>query len=136
MLKHVAVLALTLALTGIAVASAAADPSGAKNSVAVTITCGNTTYDAIANGNGAWTPAHDLNSNSILIPIAFGTETDVFTPTGGSPETTFSPPRAKGSASPNGQPQINCSYTVGPITIPGVGTFEAFGTVTGFVTPG
>ena len=34
------------------------------------------------------------------------------------------------------QPQINCSYTVGPITIPGVGSFEAFGTVTGFVTPG
>jgi len=136
MWKHLAVPALTFALAGIVVAAATADPTGAKNSAPVTIVCGTTTYDAVANGNGQWTPAHDLNSNSILIPVAFGAETDVFTPAGGSPETMVSPPRAKGSASPSGQPQINCTYTVGPITIPGVGTFQASGTVTGFVTPG
>jgi hypothetical protein len=136
MSRHIAVLALTLALAGIAVAAATADPTGAKNSAPVTIVCGTTTYDAVANGNGHWTPAHDLNSNRVLIPVAFGPETDVFTPVGGPPETTVTPARAKGSASPNGQPQINCSYTVGPITVPGVGTFEASGTVTGFVTPG
>ena len=136
MWRHFVVFTLALALGGIAVAAAAADPSGAKNSVSVTVTCGNTTYNAVANGNGPWSPAHDLNSNRVLIPVTFGVERDVFTPVGGAPETTFSPPRVKGSASPNGQPQINCSYTVGPITVPGVGTFEAFGTVTGFVTPG
>jgi hypothetical protein len=136
MLRHLAVLALTLGLGGVAVAAATADPSGAKNPAPVTIVCGNTTYDAVANGNGQWTPAHDLNSNRVLIPVAFGPETDIFTPVGGSPETTVAPARAKGSASPNGHPPINCGYTVGPITVPGVGTFEAFGTVTGFVTPG
>jgi len=136
MRKHAAALALTLALAGIAAGSATADPSGAKNSAPVTVVCGNTTYHAVANGNGQWTPAHDLNSNKVLIPVTFGVETDVFTPVGGPPQTTTTPARAKGSASPNGQQPINCSYTVGPITIPGVGTFEASGTVTGFVTPG
>jgi len=136
MLRRVAVLALMLALAGIAVSAATADPTGAKNPAPVTIVCGHSTYDAVANGNGNWTPAHDLNSNRVFVPVTFGPETDVFTPVGGPPETTVSPARAKGSASPNGQPQINCSYTVGPITIPGVGTFEAFGTVAGFVTPG
>jgi hypothetical protein len=134
--RNIAALAVTLALAGIAVAAAAADPSGAKNSAPVTIVCGNTTYHAVANGNGAWTPAHDTNSNKVLIPVAFGPETDVFTPIGGPPQTMISPARSKGSASPNGQPQIDCSYMVGPITVPGVGTFSASGTVTGFVTPG
>jgi hypothetical protein len=128
-------LVLVLALAGIAAGSATADPSGAKNSAPVTVVCGDTTYHAVANGNGAWTPAHDLNSNRVLIPVTFGVETDVFTPVGGAPQITFTPPRAKGSASPNGQPPINCSYSVGPFTFP-EGTFQAFGTVTGFVTPG
>jgi hypothetical protein len=136
MRKHTAVLVLMLALAGIAAGSATADPSGAKNSAPVTVVCGGTTYQAVANGNGAWTPAHDLNSNSVLIPVSFGVETDVFTPAGGGPPvTTLSPARAKGSASPNGQPPINCSYTVGPFVFP-EGIFQAFGTVTGFVTPG
>jgi len=133
--RHAGVLALTFAFAGIVIAGATADPSGAKNSAPVMVVCGNTTYDAVANGNGQWTPAHDLNSNRILIPVAFGPETDIFTPVGGAPQTMISPPRAKGSANPGGQQQINCSYTVGPITTPG-GTFEAHGTVTGFVTPG
>jgi hypothetical protein len=136
MWRHLAVLALTCAFAGIAVAAAAADPTGAKNSAPITVVCGTTTYDAVANGNGQWTPAHDTNSNAVLIPVAFGPETDTFTAAGGSPQTTVSPARAKGSANPTGQPRINCSYTVGPIDVPGVGTFEASGTVTGFATPG
>jgi hypothetical protein len=136
MRKHTAVLVLMLALAGIAAGAATADPSGAKNSAPVTIVCDGTTYQAVANGSGAWSPAHDLNSNKILIPLTFGVETDVFTPAGGgAPEITFSPARAKGSANPSGQPTINCTYTVGPFVFP-EGTFEALGTVTGFVTPG
>ena len=135
MRKHTAVLVFMLALAGIAAGSAAADPSGAKNSAPVTVVCGGTTYHAVSNGNGAWTPAHDLNSNSVLIPVSFGVETDVFTPAVGPPEITLNPARAKGSASPNGHPPINCSYTVGPFVFP-QGTVEVFGTVTGFVTSG
>jgi hypothetical protein len=117
-----------------------ADPTGAMKSAPVTVVCGNTTYYAVANGsdgNGMgedWGPAHDLNSNTILHPLSFGVETDVFTPVGGSPETTYSPPRTKGSSSPNGAPQLSCTYTVGPITVPGYGTFQASGTVIGYTT--
>lgn len=127
-------LVLVLALAGVAAGSATADPSGAKNSAPVTVVCGATTYHAVANGNGAWTPAHDLNSTSVLIPVSFGVETDVFTPAGGgAPQVMTSPARDKGSASSNGRPTINCSYTVGPFVSPD-GTFEAFGTVIGFIT--
>jgi hypothetical protein len=135
MRKHAVVLVLVVGLAGVVAGSAAADPSGAKNSAPVTVVCGATTYHAVANGNGEWSPAHDLNSNSVLIPVAFGVETDVFTPVGGPSQVTFSAARAKGSASPNGHPPINCSYTVGPFVFPD-GTFVAFGTVTGFVTSG
>jgi hypothetical protein len=135
MRKPVAMLALVLALAGTASGSATADPSGAKKSAPVTVVCGNTTYDTVANGSGEWSPAHDLNSNSVLIPVAFGIETDVFTPTGGSPETSLTPARAKGSSSPNGRTPLDCSYTIGPLTFP-EGTFEASGTVTGFITSG
>jgi hypothetical protein len=134
-LKHVSVLAVTLAFAGVVVGSATADPSGAKNSTPITIVCGNTTYQAVVNGNGAWAPAHDLNSTSILIPVAFGVETDVFTPPGGPPQTSTTTPRAKGSSAPRGAPLLNCSYQVGPLTFPDGSTFQASGTVTGFVTP-
>jgi hypothetical protein len=140
MSRRFVVLALVFAVAGVAAAAAMADPTGAMKSAPVTVFCPNTTYYAVANGsdgNGMgenWGPAHDLNSNTILHPLSFGVETDVFTPVGGPPQVTFSPPRAKGSSSPNGAPLLECSYTVGPITVPGVGTFEAFGTVLGFTT--
>jgi hypothetical protein len=133
-IKHVWLLALTLAFAGVAVASATADPTGSPRSTQVTIICDDTTYQAVVNGNGAWSPAHDLNSTSTLIPVAFGVETDVFTPSGGSPEISYTTPRAKVSA-PNGALLLNCSYQVGPLTFPDGSTFQANGTVTGFVTP-
>ena len=133
--KRICVLALPLVVAGVVVASATADPTGSMKSASITIICGNTTYHGVVNGNGFWSPAHDLNSNSILIPVSFGVETDVFTPPGGSPETSFGPARAKGSSSPNGAPLLNCSYQVGPLTSPNGATFQANGTVTGFVTP-
>jgi hypothetical protein len=140
MSRYFAVLALVFVLAGIAAAAAMADPTGAMKSAPVTVVCGDTTYYAVANGsdgNGMgenWGPAHDVNSNTILHPLSFGVETDVFTPVAGPPVTTLSPPRTRGSSSPNGGTQLNCTYTVGPITIPGVGTFEAFGSVLGYTT--
>jgi hypothetical protein len=89
------VMVLVTVVAGTVAGVAAADPANAPGSVPVTVTCGNTTYQAIANGNGAWTPAHDLNSNSILIPVAFGVETDVFTDPSGTAHTSTSPARAR-----------------------------------------
>ncbi len=69
-------LVLAMVASGAAAGLAAADPANAPKSSPITITCGSTIYHAVVNGDGAWTPAHDLNSNSILIPVAFGVETD------------------------------------------------------------
>jgi hypothetical protein len=132
--KRICVFALMLVLAGVVVASAMADPTGAKNSAPITIVCGDTTYQGVVNGNGAWGPAHDLNSNSILIPVAFGEETVVFTDPGGIPHPDTSPPRAKGSAPPHGAPLINCSYSIA-LSFPDGSSVAVNGTVTGFVTP-
>ena len=128
------VMVLVTVVAGTVAGVAAADPAKAPGAVPVTVTCGNTTYHAIVNGNGAWSPAHDLNSNNILIPVAFGVETDVFTDPGGTAHTSTTPARAKGSASPNGASPINCSYHL-QFAFPDGSSFMADGTVTGFITP-
>jgi len=132
--RRMCVFVLMFVLAGVAVASAIADPTGSKGSVSGTITCPNTTYQAVANGNGAWGPAHDLNSNSILIPVAFGVETGVFTDPGGTQHPFTNPPRTKGSSTPNGAPLINCSYHLTG-SFPDGSSVVVDGTVTGFVTP-
>jgi hypothetical protein len=114
---------------------AAADPTNAPGSAPIAITCGNTTYHAVVNGNGAWAPAHDLNSNSVLIPVAFGVETDVFTDPSGTVHTSTVPARAKGSSAPNGATLLNCSYHLA-LSLPNGASLAIDGTVTGFVTPG
>jgi hypothetical protein len=133
--KRVCLLVLSVfALAGVSAGAALADPGNAPKSAPITIICGNTIYDAVANGNGNWTPAHDLNSTSVLIPVAFGVERDVFTDPSGNQTISFSPPRTKGSANPHGAPLINCSYHLA-LSFPDGSSFVADGTVTGFVTP-
>jgi hypothetical protein len=127
-------LALALFVSAVAVETASADPSQAKNSTPITIACGDTVYNAVVNGNGAWGPAHDLNSNSVLIPVSFGPETAVFTDPTGATSTTVSPAESKGSAAPRGATPINCSYHLG-FSFPDGSSFTVDGTVTGFVTP-
>jgi hypothetical protein len=113
---------------------AAADPANAPRSSPVTVTCGNTTYQAVVNGNGDWAPAHDLNSNSVLIPVAFGVETHVFTDPGGTAHTSTVPPRAKGVSAPNAVPLLDCSYHLA-LSFPDGSSVVVDGTVTGFITP-
>jgi hypothetical protein len=127
-------LVLAMVVAGAIAAVAAADPINAPKSAPITITCGKTIYHAVVNGNGAWAPAHDLNSNSTLIPVSFGVETDVFTAANGTKQTTTKPARTKGSSSPNGAPLVTCSYHLA-LTFPNGSSLVADGTVTGFVTP-
>ena len=129
------VLVLAMVVAGIAAGVAAAYPVNAPKSAPITVICGSTTYYGVVNGNGAWGPAHDLNSNAVLIPVSFGVETDTFTDPDGNVSTSTNPPRAKGSSAPKGATPINCSYTVGPVTFPDGSSFAISGTVTGFVTP-
>jgi hypothetical protein len=127
-------LLLVLVVAAVTAATAAADPTGSKKSSLVTIQCGTTTYQAVVNGNGAWSPAHDLASNSILIPIAFGEQNGVFTDPSGTPHPFTDPPRAKGSSSPNGAPLIDCTFHIEQ-SFPDGASIVVDGSVTGFVTP-
>src|SRR5215471_14447727 len=129
--RHAGVLALTFAFAGIVIAGATADPSGAKNSAPVMVVCGNTTYHAVANGNGQWTPAHDLNSNKILVPVVFGEQTQVITDAHGNQTTQTFPGATKGSAAPKGQPEVNCSYHIDFGPFPDGSSATVDGTVTG-----
>jgi hypothetical protein len=125
---------LAIAVAGAAAGVAAADPGKAPRSAPVTITCGNTTYDAVVNGNGVWSPAHDLNSNSTIIPVAFGVATNVFTDPGGTIHTSTDPATAKGSSAPEGAPLLDCSYHLA-LSFPDGSSLVVDGTATGFVTP-
>lgn len=114
-----------------------ADPAGAKNSLPIQISCDNgQTYDAVANGNGAWTPAHDLNSTAILVPVSFGVQTfTVYDPDGNVIDQETTPPSAKpGAIAHNKHATTSCDFG-GMITAPDGSTFSISGSVVGFVTP-
>lgn len=63
---------VALASTAFASGPVMADPPVRGNPVQVT--CGSDTFEVVVAGSGAWTPAHDLNSNQVWQPVAFGNE--------------------------------------------------------------
>jgi len=127
-----------LATTMLAVAPAHADPTGAQGSLELTVTCDNgVAYHVVSNGNGGWTPAHDLDSTSVLVPVAFGESTFTITDSDGNVvESDTTPATTKGQAGKQVRgTAISCSYA-GGATDPESGmTFAISGTVMGFATP-
>jgi hypothetical protein len=124
-------------LGGVTIAPAHADPSQAMNSLPLQVTCDNgQSYDAVANGDGAWTPAHDLNSSSILVPVSFGAVTvTIRDPQGAIVDQETDPPSAKpGASAHNPHATTHCEF-VGMGTAPDGSTFTIEGSVVGFVTP-
>jgi hypothetical protein len=130
--------AAAAAILGLATwAPAHADPSNARDALPITIDCDNgQSYTAVANGSGAWTPAHDLNSTAMLIPVSFGEVTfTVYDPDGNIVDQEIQPPMAKAGASAhNKHAATNCSFS-GGATFPDGSMFTIVGSVTGFVTP-
>ena len=109
---------------------AAADPMGE----AFPVVCDNgVTYQVVVAGNGQFTPAHDVASNSLLVPTAFGEITVTATDPEGNVTTETTPPVSKGSASPPLATTTRCTFHVEG-SEDGF-TFVAEGSVTGFVTP-
>jgi hypothetical protein len=126
------VVVFAVGLAALAAGPAGADPSGAKFSLPVTATCGGTTVEAVVNGNGAWGPAHDLNSTAVFIPIQFGPATGSFTDPDGNVDPIndpASPP--KGSASPPGRTIVTCTYAIDQ-TFPDGSHLTVNGSVTGY----
>jgi hypothetical protein len=117
-------------------APAHADPVNAKNAFPIQISCDNgQSYVAVANGNGNFTPAHDLSSTAILVPIAFGPITFTVTaPDGTILDQETDPATAKpGASMHNKHAATNCDFA-GSATAPDGTTFSIEGSVTGFVT--
>lgn len=115
---------------------ASADPKGEP----IPVTCDNgTTYWVTVNGNGAFTPAHDVNSTTMLIPTSFGEFHGVITDSTGAVVDEFTDPAAqKGSSTKPRATSHSCTFVIvehfedpdlGPLTFTGTGTVE------GFLTP-
>jgi hypothetical protein len=106
---------------------AGADPKPADD-VEVVLTCDGDDYPITTAGNGRWTPAHDLGSTLVGVPIAFGEFEGTFTPDGGTPERFTEPAFEKPNAPRTANLILTCTYTVeGPVPY---GYVEGEGSVT------
>ena len=122
------------------IASAGAVSADPKGEV-VPLVCDNgVTYQVAVNGNGEFSPGHDLASTSVLVPTAFGEFHGTVTDSAGNVVDEFTDPAiTKGSSGDQARATTTtCTFTVtdtfqdpelGPLT------FTAEGSVTAFVTP-
>jgi hypothetical protein len=110
-----------------------AAPINAKKAFTLTVVCPSGTYEAVANGNGEFSPAHALDSNAVLIPIAFGTFTGTFTDPNGVTSTETDPGVTKGSAVPANGRVEDCTFSF-LLSFPDGSSFAGSGSVTGFTS--
>ena len=75
---------------------------------------------------------HAVDSNTVLIPIAFGEFTGTFTDAAGNESTEIDPPVAKGNAVPANGRVEECSYSF-ELVFPDTSSFVGSGDVTGFI---
>jgi hypothetical protein len=123
--------ALALVVFVLGAGTASADPEGAKNARTFTAEYAGRTVEMITNGFGWWHGTHDLGSTSAFVALAVQ-EAGVFTDPAGV-DHPFSRTDVKGSASPNGQPVVTCSFSVNN-TFPDGARLVASVTLTGFFT--
>ena len=119
------------ALAVVLVPFAGADPTNAKNAELFTAVCGGQTLTVSVNGNGEFTPAHDVNSTRVFVPTAFNI-TFTFTPSDGSPAESETDTSAKKGPVKN---PVTCSLPLQTVFSGPEGTATIEGTVTGFWTP-
>ena len=126
-----------VAAVTLGVGTAHADPPQSPNETAV-LECDNgESYEiTTARGNGNFTPAMDLNSTTVFVPVSFGIVSGFFDPAGDPPPQFFEDePVAKGNGEvPAGREELNCSFVFQFADESGMGMFS--GTVTGFATGG
>jgi hypothetical protein len=128
---RVIVAAALLACAALVTTSVAgADPIHAKRATRVEAICSGKTVMVVVNGNGRFTPAHDLASTSVFIPTAFDV-TFTFTPTGGSPQVMHNTATKRARI----RNTTTCTIPLQTIFSGPQGTTTIQGTVTGFWTP-
>lgn len=119
-------------LVGVAAAPAGADP---KKGEVIPLACDNgKSYRVVVNGNGEFTPGHDLDSTAVLVPLAFGPFTGTVTDSDGNViETINEPGSSKGQSAEHAKNAVTCSFTFSS-TENGM-TFTGGGTVVVRITP-
>jgi hypothetical protein len=122
------------------VGTAAADPVNAPAAFVVPLVCDDgASYEVVVNGNGEFGVGHDLASNTILIPTAFGPFRGVITDDEGNVLDEFTePPSTKGNSTKGRQTSISCTFVIDDtFTDPefGVLHFHGEGSVVGFTSP-
>lgn len=119
-------------ILGFAAGPAVADPM--KGEV-IPLDCDNgESYTVVVNGNGAFTPAHDTDSNSMLVPVEFGEFTGTVTDAQGNVVDSFTEPGLpKGQSAKGKKTLVTCEFEFSG-TEDGL-TFTGSGTVIGFITP-
>ncbi len=123
--------------------TAAADPVNAKSAFTTPLKCNNgQTYQVVVNGNGEFTPAHDINSNATLVPVAFGDFTGTIRNTSGMVVDTFTEPgAAKGQSAKGRKNLVSCTFSFLETSdgsdpeFPAGFTFTGTGTVVVKITP-
>ena len=128
--------------------SAGADPTHAKNAGPISLVCDNgQTYSAVTNSGNSntqtFSPAHDIASTSVLVPVSFGAYTGTLTDSSGAViQQSTDPPATKGNSQGAGSTPINCTYTFsntftvtepGGDLPPGTYTLTGSGSATGFI---
>jgi len=133
--RFAGLLAIAALAAALAAGTAAAAPVNAPNAQTVALDCGEAgTFEVVVNGDGAWSPGHDLNSNAILIPVAFGAETTTVRDAEGNVIDESTRPamtKGQGKARASHRNPIACTYTLS-FTEDGT-TITVSGSVTGFI---
>ena len=143
MRKLIAGAAVAAMAVGWAAGTAGADPVNAPRAQdPFTVTCGNRSYEVVTNGNGEFTPAHDINGTSMLIPVNFGPFTGTIRDADGNEVDSFTEEgTTKRHAAKNSKDLVECTFSFSEVSdgsdpeFPAGYTFTGEGTVTGRITP-
>ena len=119
------------ALAGVFVPGAAADPIRAPSSSTIVIICGSESTTLVMNGNGIFSPIHDVAGTSVLVPTSLNV-TLTFTFSSGGPPAVDHAIISKAAPIQN---TVSCDIPLQSLftTVDTSATIE--GTVTGFWTP-
>ena len=135
--KLLLITSLALCAIGMVAGAAAADPGGDP----IELTCGEATFSVVTSGNGQFTPAHDVDSNTVFIPLSFGEFHGTIRDADDVIIDDFTEPATqKGKAGAHSKDTVSCTYVISEVGdgsdfLPEGWTFVGEGTVVGTVAP-
>ncbi|MCA1831843.1 MAG: hypothetical protein LC750_03740 [Actinobacteria bacterium] len=109
-MKSRVVTAAALTVVALIAGAAPALAAGSDKQV-ITLTCGQSSYEATIWGNGEWTPARDNASSIVFHPTYFGEATHTFYPSDGSAPVSRTSPAKEFKTQPSTtNPTFSCTF--------------------------